>query len=77
MNKDIITLMENNKEKDYQLLLTINDKYIIYSDLDNISINKNIYVIKVDDNKNIIPITDNELNEVEQEYQKIINKKVC
>ena len=79
MNKDIITIYdENNKPKDYKLLMVIDkeEKCIIYTDIDNMNIKKDIYAIKIKDfkNKEVIPITDNELNIIEKDYQKIINK---
>ncbi len=75
MNEDTIILLENNVEKEYCLLLTIDNKYIIYTDIDNNNINKNIYVIKVDsinDNQSILPITDDELNIINQKYLELI-----
>ncbi len=75
MNEDTIILLENNVEKEYCLLLTIDNKYIIYTDIDNHNINKNIYVIKVEsinDNQSILPITDDELNIINQKYLELI-----
>ena len=71
MNKDTIKLLENNTEKEYRLLSIIDNKYIIYTDIDNINIYKDIYVVKVNqvgDNQNTIPISDEELKIVNQKY---------
>ena len=75
MNKDIIKILENNKETDYRILLTIDDKYIVYTNINNTNINENIYIIKIDENNNVIPISDKELKIVEKKYQNIINQK--
>ena len=78
MNKDIITLYdENDSPKEYKLLMVIDKefKYIIYTDIDNQNIKKNLYAIKIKDysDKETIPIDENEWNMIENQYKKIIN----
>ena len=75
MNKDIIRLAKNDEEKDYQLLMTIDDKYIIYTELDNTNIKKDIHVLKVnsiENNNESISISDEELEIVTKKYLNII-----
>ena len=80
MNNDIITLYdENNLKYEYKLLFVIDKeyKYIVYTNVDNINIKKDLYVIKVkslNNNEETIPITDDEWKMINEEYQKIINK---
>ncbi len=80
MNKDIISLYdENNQKKDYKLLMIISKeyKYLIYTDIDNMDLNKNMYAIKTKElNKleEILPISEEEWKTIEEEYNKIINK---
>ena len=80
MNKDIISLYdENNQKKDYKLLMIISKeyKYLIYTDIDNMDLNKNMYAIKTKElNKleEILPISEEEWKMIEEEYNKIINK---
>ena len=63
MNNDLITLYDsNNQKKDYKLLLVIDNeyKYVIYTDIDNTDINKNLYAIKIkefNNNEETIPIS--------------------
>ena len=73
MNKDIIKI--DNDE--YKLLVVLDNQYIIYTNLDNLNPNDNIMVIKVksmDELNNIIPMTDEELKNVEEKYLSIINE---
>ena len=78
MMEDKIVLMdENNQEKEYKLLAIIDkeDKYIIYTDLNNLDITNNLYVVKVKELNNntlTIPITDDEWNMINEEYLSII-----
>ena len=54
MDEDIITLYDdNNQSTDYKLLLVIdkNYQYLIYTDLDNMDISKNLYAIKINNLK--------------------------
>jgi uncharacterized protein YrzB (UPF0473 family) len=80
MNKDIISLYdENNQKKEYKLLMIISKeyKYLIYTDIDNMDLNKNMYAIKTKElNKleEILPISEEEWKTIEEEYNKIINK---
>lgn len=79
MNKDIITLLdEDNKPTDYKLLMVIDKeyKYIIYTDIDNQDIKKDLYVIKtkeLKDNEESISITIDEWNMIEKTFNKLIN----
>ena len=73
MNKDIIKI--DNQE--YKLLAFINNQYIIYTDIDNLNPNDNIYIIKVkslDELNNILPITDDELITIENKYLSLIKE---
>jgi len=79
MNNDILTVYDDNQKKDYKLLFVINQEYqyIIYTDLDNDDLTKNLYAIKVKslkDNSNTIPITNEEWLIIEKTYNKLINK---
>ena len=80
--EDIIKIINNNEEKEYILLaiFTINGKqYIVYKDIDNDSINKNLLASRVDEfksNMKLFPLTDEEWNTVEEEYKKIINGSI-
>lgn len=79
MNKDIITLLdEDNKPTDYKLLMVIDKeyKYIIYTDIDNQDIKKDLYVIKtkeLKDNEESISINDDEWKMIEKTFNKLIN----
>ena len=79
MNRDTITLYdEDNQQKDYKLLLVINNefKYVIYTNIENTDINKDLYVIKIKEFKNneeTIEISDSELEMIENEFKKLIN----
>ena len=79
MNKDILTIYDNEgNTKDYKLLLVIDKefKYLIYTDLDNINIKKNLYAIKIKDlnrSADTLPIDDNEWEMIEETYKKLIN----
>ena len=80
MNNDLITLYDsNNQKKDYKLLLVIDNeyKYVIYTDIDNTDINKNLYAIKIkefNNNEETIPIDDNELLMIENKLKELIDK---
>ena len=79
MNKDILTIYDNEgNTKDYKLLLVIDKefKYLIYTDLDNINIKKNLYAVKIKDlnrSADTLPIDDNEWEMIEETYKKLIN----
>ncbi len=77
MNNDRITITLNGIKKEYKLLLIIQKDYyyIIYTDINNTELNKNLYVAKVDSLENInstLPINDLEWLMLEEEYTKII-----
>ena len=79
MNKDLVTITnENNEKHDYKLLMVIDKdfKYLIYTDLDNPDYKKNLFAVKVksiNNNEETIPITDSEWEMIENEYKKIVN----
>ncbi len=79
MDNDIITLYDNNNQKhEYKLLLVLNKefKYLIYTNIENNDIKKDLYVIKIkalNTREDTIPITDEEWKMIENEYQNLIN----
>ena len=76
MNKDIITIYNNdNNKKDYKLLFIIEKefKYIIYTDLDNNDMFKDLYAVKVNKDDNSLEISDNEWQMIENEYKNLVN----
>lgn len=77
MSKDIITIYDDNGPKEYKLLMIIDQeyKYIIYTDLDNLDIKKDLYAIKVKElNSNeVFPITSNEWDMIKKTYNKLVN----
>lgn len=80
MNENIITIYDNeNNKKDYKILLIIEKEYyyIIYTDLKNTNIKKNLNVVKVSslDKLDIIPMNNNDWKIVEKEYKNLINEK--
>ena len=77
MGNNILTIYdENNNAKDYKVLLVIeNDyEYIIYTDLNNYNIKKNLYAIKLSSLESTEPIfiNDTEWEMIEKEYQNLI-----
>ena len=77
MNENIITIYdENNIAKDYKILLVFenNYKYIIYTNLNNYNIRKNLYAIKLNslDSNETIFINDSEWEMLEKEYNNLI-----
>ncbi len=75
---NILTLYDNNQKIDYKMLFVLDKefKYIIYTDLDNMDLNK-LYAIKVkalNNNEETIPITDEEWTMIETEFNKFIKK---
>ena len=79
MNEDIITIYDDNSQKDYKVLFVIEKeyKYIVYTDIDNNDLNKELYAIKVKDlinDESPIPITEDEWTMIETEYKKLINE---
>lgn len=75
---DLITISINNESKQYKLLFIYEHKYVIYTDLNNDDISKNIYVIKLnslDKNEKNIPITAKELEVLENKYQELLKNK--
>ena len=77
MNENIIKIYDNNDfEKEYKILLVIEKDYyyIVYTDLNNYSIKKDLSVIKVDslEHGNIITMDDNDWKMIEQEYNNLI-----
>ena len=77
MNDDIITLLIDNVEKNYQLLFVIDDeyKYVIYTDIEN---KDKLYAIKVKElnkEEKAITITDEEWKMIETKYQELLKNK--
>ena len=77
MGNNILTIYdENNNTKDYKVLLVIENeyRYIIYTDLNNYNIKKNLYAIKLKslDSTEPIYINDTEWKTIENEYQNLI-----
>lgn len=77
MGNNILTVYdENNNTKDYKVLLVIESdyKYIIYTDLNNYNIKKNLYAIKLKslDSNEPIYINDTEWKMIEKQYQTLI-----
>ena len=77
MNKNIITIYDSENIEKYKILLVIKKdyNYIIYTDINNDSIKKNLYVVKTLDFNNLTPITinDDEWQMINSEYNKLIN----
>lgn len=80
MNKDVITTYdENNQKDDYKLLAVINKdyKYLIYTKINNTDARKDLYAIKIKelkDTEEIIPITNEEWDMIENTYKTLINE---
>lgn len=77
MGENILTIYdEDNNTKDYKILLVIEKdyKYIIYTDLNNYNIKKNLYAIKLNslESKEPIFINDSEWKMIYDEYQNLI-----
>lgn len=79
MKGDIITLYDNNnKQEDYKLLCIICKEYnyLLYTDILNTNVNKNVYAIKTKSLKKfeeVLPIDENEWDMIENTYKKLIN----
>ncbi len=75
---DKITLYdENNEKKEYKVLLIIDEvyKYIVYTDIDNYDLKKDLFVAKVkslDNLEETLPVTPEEWKMIEDRYEKII-----
>ena len=80
MKNDIITIYTNNQRKDYHLLMILDKeyKYVIYTDIENKDLDKNLYVAKVksiDKLDETMPISDDEWSMIEEEYHKILSAR--
>ena len=79
MNNDIITVYdENNEKEDYKLLLVINKeyKYLIYTKLNNLNLKRNLYAVKIKDlksNEETLEISNDEWEMIEKTYKNLIN----
>ena len=78
MNKNILTIYDNNDNiKKYKILLVIKKdyNYIVYTNIDNENIKKDLHVVKVLnlEDLSILPISDDEWNMIYNEYNKLIN----
>ena len=74
MEKDILSLINNDGEEKYKLLSVINNQYILYTSKDNLNPIEDINIIKVKalNELTILPINDNEIKEIEQKYLNLI-----
>ena len=76
MSENIITIHDNNTEKQYKILMVIEKEnyYIIYTDINNYNIKKDLYAIKVNslESTESLPISDEEWKMLEIEYQNLI-----
>ena len=76
---DIITLYdENNQKQDYKLLLILDKdfKYLIYTNINNNDVKNDLYAIKLktlNNNETSIPITNDEWTMIEKESLNLIN----
>ena len=70
MEKDILTLINNDSEEKYKLLSVIDNQYIIYTTIDNLNPTSDISIIKVNSlsELTLLPIEDNEIKEIEKKY---------
>lgn len=80
MNENIITVYDNqNNKRQYKILLIVEKEYyyIIYTDLENNNIKKDLFAVKVSslNNLNTIPLNDDEWHMLENEYRNLINEK--
>ena len=79
MNDDIITLYDSNNQKyEYKLLMVLDKeyKYLIYTNIGNNDIKTDLHAIKIkelNNNEEIIPLTNEEWTMIENEYQNLIN----
>ena len=78
---DIIKIInDDNEEKEYVLLATFIDsgkQYIIYKDINNNSIDKDIMASRIDEFKvdmKLFPLSNEEWDMIIDKYKKIINK---
>ncbi len=77
IKQDIITIYKDNVLTEYKLLLIIQKEYnyIIYTDMDNMNPNKDLYVAKVksiDNLEETLSISEEEWKMIEAEYQRIL-----
>ena len=77
MNENILTVYDtNNNAKDYKILLVIEKdyKYIIYTNLNNYNIKKDLYAIKLNSLEETEPIyiNDSEWEMLIKEYNNLV-----
>ena len=74
MEKDILKIINEESEEKYKLLAIFDNKYILYTTLSNNNPTSDINIIKVKSltDLEVIPIDNNEIQEIEQKYLKII-----
>lgn len=74
MEKDILTLVNNDKETKYRLLSVIDNSYIIYTTIDNFDPTRDINILKIKSLSELetIPITDQEIKMIEKKYLSLL-----
>ena len=74
MERDLLIFTYDNGEERYKLLSIIDNQYIIYTTLTNINPMDNIHIIKVKslNELDIIPITNEETDNVLEKYKNLI-----
>ena len=74
MEKDILTLLDNEKEEKYRLLSVIDNNYIIYTTIDNFDPTRDINILKIKSLSELetIPITDQEIKMIEKKYLSLL-----
>ena len=76
MKDNIITIYDDIGKKDYKVLLVIEKEYyyVIYTDISNENIKKDLRAIKLKslDSKEPLPISNDEWKMIEKEYQNLI-----
>ena len=74
MEKDILTLLDNEKEEKYRLLSVIDNNYIIYTTIDNFDPTRDINILKIKSLSELetIPITDHEIKMIEKKYLSLL-----
>ncbi len=70
MEKDVLTLINDNSNINYKLLSVIDNQYIIYTNIDNLNPMSDISIIKVTSLGELtpLPMEDSEIKEIEQKY---------
>ena len=77
MSENIIKIYDDNNDfKEYKILLTINKNYyyVVYTEIENTNIKKNLCAIKLKslDSSESLPISEKEWQMIEREYNKLL-----